>query len=164
MTRLTKDIETRIREIEDVGVDIWHWYYETLALLGVAWVAWLAGLVFIGRPKRPPKPAPPPPAPSPAELIARYLEALARGDLPVEDKARLEILLLRHWRERLGLRHDRMAASCRQIRRDATVGRAYEAVEGWLHDPSARSGPAEIVERCAPLVETVTIWRSRTRS
>jgi hypothetical protein len=152
-TSLTKDIETRIREIEDVGVQIWHWYYEALAGLGVAWALWLAALVLVGRPKRPPKPAPPPPAPSLAEVIARYFEALACGDLPVEDKARLEILLLKYWRERLGLRHDRMADSCRRIQRDATLGRAYEAVEGWLHDPSGRDGPAEVVKRCAPLVK-----------
>jgi hypothetical protein len=152
-TSLTKDVETRIREIEDVGVHIWHWYYETLAGLGVFWALWLAGLVFIGRPKRPPKPAPPPPEPSLAELIARYLDALARGDLPVEDKARLEILLLKHWRERLSLRHDRMADSCRQIRGDATLGRAYEAVEGWLHDPSAGTGSAEIVKLVRPVAE-----------
>ena len=152
-TSLTKDIETRIREIEDVGVHIWHWYYEALAGLGVVWALWLAGLVFIGRPKRPPKPVPPPPEPSLAELIAGYFDALARGGLPVEDKARLEILLLRHWRERLSLRHDRMAASCRQIRRDATLGRAFQAVEGWLHNPSAPNGPAEIVALCAPLVK-----------
>jgi hypothetical protein len=149
-TTLTKDIETRICEIEDVGVHIWHWYYETLAGLGVVWALWLAGLVFIGRPKRPPKPAPPPPEPSLAELIARYLEALAQGDLPIEDKARLEILLLKHWRERLSLPNGRMADSCRQIRRDATVGRAYEAVESWLHDPSDRITTAEILRLCTP--------------
>ena len=112
--------------------------------------AWLVGLIFIGRPKRPPQPAPPPPEPSLAELIARYLAALARGDLSVDDKARLEILLLRHWRERLSLRHDRMAAACRQIRRDGTVGQAYEAVEAWLHDPSRPDGAGGNRRSCAP--------------
>ena len=156
-TSLTKDVETRIREIEDVGVHIWHWYYETLAGLGVLWALWLAGLVFIGRPKRPPKPEPPSPEPSLAELIARYLDALAHDDLPVEGKARLEILLLKQWREQLGLRHDRMADSCRQIRRDGALGRAYEAVEGWLHDPSDDTGPAEIVELMCPARERVRL-------
>lgn len=147
-TRLTKDIETRILEIEDVGVHIWHWYYETLAALGAAWVLWFVGLVVIGRRKRPPRPAPPPREPSLAELIAGYLAALARGDLSVDDKARLEILLLRHWRQRLSPQPDRMAAACRQMQREAGVGEAYASLEAWLHDPAAAVGPAEVLKRC----------------
>ena len=48
LTSLTKDIETRIQEIENVGVHIWHWYYESLIGLGFLWLAWLVGLIFIG--------------------------------------------------------------------------------------------------------------------
>ena len=83
----------------------------------------------------------PPPEPSLAQQIARYLEALARDGLPVADQARMEILLLRHWREQLSLRDQRMAAACRSIERDDRVGRAYAAVEAWLHDPVARGDP-----------------------
>lgn len=147
-TRLTRDIETRIREIEDVGIDISHYYYETLAGLGVFWGLWLLGLIFIGRPKRAPKPVPPPPEPSLAELIARYFAALGGGDLPASDKARLEALLLRHWRRRLGLTQERMAESCRQMERNAAVGAAYDALEAWLHAPSVNINPAEVIRRC----------------
>jgi hypothetical protein len=153
LTSLTKDIETRIREIEDVGVGIWHWYYESLAGLGGLWVLWLVGLIWIGRPKRAAAPPPPPAEPSLAEQIARYLEALARDDLPVEDRARLEILLLRHWRERLRLGQQRMAAACRSIERDVRAGRAYAALQAWLHDPATPVGAAEILVLCQPLVE-----------
>jgi len=145
LTSLTKDIETRIREIEDVGVDIWHGYYETLAGLGVFWGLWLLGLIFIGRPKRPPKPPEPPRVPSIAEQIDRYLRALAEGQLSVEDRARLETLLFAHWRERLGLTQHRMAVACRQIRHSVTqrngdaLGVVYRELETWLHDPSATS-------------------------
>jgi hypothetical protein len=149
-TRLTKDIETRIREIEDVGIHIGHWYYETLVGLGALWVLALSGLILIGRRKQSRRPPPPPPEPSLAELVAQALAALARGDLSVSDKARLELLLLRHWRERISPQPDRMAAACRQMQQDATVGRAYETVEAWLHDPAAVIGPAEVLQRCAP--------------
>jgi hypothetical protein len=150
-TRLTKDIETRIREIEDVGVQIWHWYYETLVGLGAAWVLALVGLSLIGRRRRPRRQPPPPPEPSLAELVAQALAALAGGDLSVGEKARLELLLLRHWRERISPRPDRMAAACRAMQQDAMVGRAYETVEAWLHDPAAAVGPAEVLQSCAPL-------------
>jgi len=150
LTSLTKDIETRICEMEDVGVHLWHWYYHWLAGLGVLWVLWLFGLIWIGRPKRAPPPAPPPPEPSLAQQIARYLEALNRGELPVAERARLEVLLLRHWRERLRLHEQRMAAACRRIERDGSLGRPYTTLQAWLHDPAAPVGPAEIVTLCAP--------------
>jgi len=153
LTRLTKDIETRIRELEDVGVHIGHWYYETLAGLGAAWVLWLAGLIWIGRPKRAQLSAAPPPKPSLAEQIARYLESLAGEGLSLDDKARLEILLVCYWRQRLGLADDRMAAACRQIRVDPRLGPAYEALEAWLHDPQAPVGPADVRRLCDPSVE-----------
>lgn len=152
LTALTKDIETRIQEIESVGVHVWHWYYETLFGLGAVWLLWLAGLVFIGRPKRPPKPAPPPPEPSIEEQIARYLEALRRGGLTVVEKARLEILLLQLWRDRLSLNDARMAAACRRIERNSRFGEAYAAVSAWLHAPETAVGPAEVLEHCGPLV------------
>jgi hypothetical protein len=151
LTSLTKDIETRIREIEDVGVHVGHWYYETLAGLGVLWIAWLGGLIWIGRPKRQQKEAPPPPEPSLAERIAQYFDALARGDLSAADKARLESLLLQHWRGRLDLREDRMAAACRRMQRNSSVGPAYDAVQSWLHAPNTPVDPAEVMRRCSAL-------------
>jgi len=149
-TSLTKDIETRIREIEDMGIHIWHWYYETLAGLGACWVLWLGALIWIGRPKRIAESAPAAPEASLAEQIARYMAVLAQAGLSVAEKARLERLLLKHWREHLRLEQDRMAASCRRIQRDDALGRAYAALEAWLHDPSTQVGTAEILELCRP--------------
>jgi len=146
LTSLTKDIETRIQEIEDAGVHIWHWYYETLAAMGVCWVGWLLGLIFVGRPKRPAKPPPAPPEPTIVEQIERYLRMLAREELTVEEKARLEVLLLEHWRERLGLRRYRMASACRQIQQSDTLGQLYEKLAAWLHNPNADIGSDQFLE------------------
>lgn len=146
LTSLTKDIETRIREIENVGVDIWHWYYESLVGMGVLWVVWLLGLIFIGRPKRPPAPPAPPRQPSLAEQIDALLAAMARGELTVAEKARLESLLLRQWREQLGLGDRRMAVSCRDIERSRELGRVYEKLQAWLHNPRAGVGPEAFIQ------------------
>ena len=151
LTSLTKDIETRIHEIEDVGIQIWHGYYETLLGLGGLWVLWLFGLLWIGRPKRAPPPPPPAPAPSLAEQIAGYLEACGRGELSVAEKARLEILLLKHWREQLASREARMAAACRRIQRHDSLGPAYEVLEAWLHAPTAVIETTEVLRLCAPV-------------
>ncbi len=162
LTSLTKDIETRIQEIEDAGVHIWHWYYETLGALGVCWVGWLLGLIFVGRPKRPPKPLPAPPEPTIAEQIERYLRMLAQGELSVEEKARLEVLLLTHWRERLGLRRQRMASACRQIQQSDTLGQIYEKLAGWLHDPNSDIGSDQFLEACTKHVGNGKVPRRRT--
>ncbi len=146
LTSLTKDIETRIQEIEEVGVHVWHWHYETLTGLGILWIFWLMGLIFIGRPKRPPKITPPPPPPSVAERIARYLIALRKGELTVNEKAELEVLLLEHWRDRLDLRERRMAEACRQIQRNDDLGTVYGKLQAWLHAPNACTGPEEFLE------------------
>jgi hypothetical protein len=162
LTSLTKDIETRIQEIEDAGVHIWHWYYETLAALGVCWVGWLLGLIFVGRPKRPSKPPPAPAEPTIAERIERYLEMLARAELTVEDKARLEVLLLEHWRERLGLRRHRMASACRQIQQSDRLGQLYEKLAAWLHDPNADIGSGQFLEAYAKHAGNEKVPHQRT--
>ena len=56
LTSLTKDIETRIQEIENVGVHIWHGYYESLAGLGCA-LGGLAGGADLHRPAQTPAPS-----------------------------------------------------------------------------------------------------------
>jgi len=147
LTSLTKDIETRISEIEDVGVGIWHWYYETLAGLGVFWGLWLLGLIFVGRPKRATKRSPPQREPSIDERIEQYIEALARGELSVEQKSQLEVLLLECWRRRLDFDNDRMAAVCRAVRANDSLGQVHKTLEAWLHNPNADVGADEFLQK-----------------
>jgi hypothetical protein len=149
LTSLTKDIEARIREIETVSIQIWHWYYESLAAAGVLWAAWLVGLIVIGRPQRPPSPPPTPRQPSLAEQIDRLLAALAGGGLMTAEKARLEALLLKQWRDQLGLNSQRMSISCRDIEASSEWGQAYSKLQAWLHNPRADVGPEEFVRTYA---------------
>ena len=138
LTSLTKEIETRIQEIEIVGVHIWHWYYETLVALGIFWVAWLVGLIVVGRPKRTPRHRPAPPEPSITEQIERLLAVMARGTLSTGEKAALETLLLAQWRGQLGLTETRMAAACRRMATDGELGPVYHQLQAWLHNPRAK--------------------------
>jgi hypothetical protein len=137
LTSLTKDIETRIQEIEDVGVHIGHWYYETLVLLAVLWIAWLIAMIIFNRRRRPTREPPPPPPPSIAERIERHLVTLREQGLSVEELAELETLLLSHWRGRLQLAERRMAAACRRIDSHEEVGDVYRKLIDWLHNPHA---------------------------
>lgn len=152
LSSLSKDLETRIREIEDVGVHFGHWYHESLVGLGAFWVLWLLGLVFVGRPKRAAKPLAPPRTPSLDEEIAGCIDALVCGRLGVDGKARLELLLFRRWRDQLALGDCRMAASCRRIEQSEPAGDVYRTLETWLHDPSGRVGTNELLRACWLLV------------
>jgi hypothetical protein len=145
LSSLTKDLETRIQEIDRVGIHIWHWYYESLIGVGFFWVAWLVGLIFLGRSRRPPKPAPKPRPLSIDEQINRYLDALLQGELSTRQQARLEALLLNHWRGRLSLGERRMAASCRDIEGSRELGHVYERLQAWLHNPRSDVSPAQFV-------------------
>lgn len=149
LTSLTKDIETRIQEIENVDVRIGHWYYESLVAAGLLWAAWLAGLIFVGRSKRPAlQPAAPRP-PSLAEQIESLLTALAAGELTTGEKARLEALLLKRWREELGLDSQRMSVACRGMETNPDSGDAYGKLQAWLHNPRAGVGPEAFIRAYA---------------
>ncbi len=145
LTSLTKDIETRIQEIEKVQIHIWHWYRETLIGLGVFWILWLLGLIFIGRPKRAKELPPSPPPPSVETRIERFLDALSTRELTLDEKTQLEALLLLHWRDLLGFDQQPLAPACRQIQRSGQVGHAYEQLQAWLHAPHTDVGPVDFL-------------------
>ena len=146
LTSLSKDIETRIQEIEDVGIHIWHWYYETLAGLAAFWVLWLVALIFFGRRWRAIGPVLAPPAPSLAERLAHCLEAIAAGDDSVQRRSELEVLLLQCWRDRLGLQAVRMAEACRRMQQSDVLGELYNRLIAWLHHPGQRLTAAELLQ------------------
>ncbi len=151
VTRLTKDMETRIREIEDVEINIGHWYYESLVALGGVWAAWLVGLIFLGR-NRPQSQmtverfTPP----TLRERIEQYLGQLTDQELDVQQRAELEVLLIQYWREQRSL-SQRLAESCRCLQADPQFGAAYAALQVWLHAPASNEAMARRVQQlCQP--------------
>ena len=115
----------------------WPGGYRTL--LGVLVALWLAGFVvfYLRRPR--PEPAPPPapvvPPPSLMERLRPLLEAARRGELDVEGKARLESLLLAHWRELAQTEGLDLPDALRRLRTRKPVGDWLETLERWLHSP-----------------------------
>lgn len=145
LTALSKDIETRIQEIEAVGFHIWHWYYETLVGLGVFWVLWLVALIVFGRRWKTGPRQTAAPELSLAERLRACLAAIAAGDESVARRSELEILLLQSWRARLGLHAVRMAEACRRVQRSDAVGRLYGRVIAWLHQPQPQATAADLL-------------------
>lgn len=141
--KLSKELEARVKETEDIGIEVRGHYQATLAALAVLWVAWLFLLIFWRRPKKPVA-APPKPTPTLAEQLRLLLGELEQGGLTAEQKARLEMLMLRCWREGLVPPDAPMAEVLAAIARGERTGEALGHLQRWLHRPGAGIADAEI--------------------
>ena len=129
--------------------------YRTLLIaIAVVWV--LVPVVIVGRRwlRSPPSPSVPAPPPTLRDRLEPLVRDAADRELTVEERGRLELLLLAYWRTRLGLEDDPVVAVGR-IRIDPEAGRLLRRVESWLHAPDGRSpSAAEIGELLAPYADS----------
>jgi len=141
--KLSKELEARVKETEEIGIQVWGHYRATLWGLGVAWIGWLLLLVFWRRPPKPVVTAAPPP-PTVAEQLRQLLAGVEQGSLTAEQKARLEMLLLRSWREGLVPADAPMAEVLAAVARGERSGEALGRLQRWLHRPGSGVADAEI--------------------
>ncbi len=147
--KLSKHLDARIQETEEVSVDIGGHYTLTLVVLFVVWIAWLLLLIFYGRPK-PLPPAVAPPEPTMAELLRALLARLEAGTLDATAKAQLEMLLLRRWREELSVADAPMHRALAAIARDERTGQALRQLQLWLHRPGSNIRREDLATLLAP--------------
>jgi hypothetical protein len=143
--KLSKELEARVKETEDIGIEVRGHYQATLVALAVFWVAWLFVLIFWRRPKKPVV-APVKPALTLVEQLSQLLGELEQGGLSAEQKARLEMLLLRCWREGLVPADAPMAEVLAAIARGQGTGEALDHLQRWLHRPGSGVADAEIAQ------------------
>ena len=143
--KLSKELEARVKETEDIGIEVRGHYQATLVALAVFWVAWLFVLIFWRRPKKPVVVAAKPPLTA-AEQLRHLLGELEQGGLSAEQKARLEMLLLRCWREGLVPADAPMAEVLAAIARGQGTGEALDHLQRWLHRPGSGVADAEIAQ------------------
>jgi hypothetical protein len=148
--KLSQDLDARIRETEPIGIDVGGHYYATLAGLGAFWLVWLLLLIFYRRPPRPVPPPPAPPEPTLAELLRAALAQLESGALDAAGQAKLEMLLLRRWREELALDGLSMSAALQAIDRSEKTGQPLRQLQHWLHQRASTVARAEIAAALAP--------------
>jgi hypothetical protein len=141
--KLSKELEARVKETEDIGIEVRGHYQATLWALFVFWILWLLALVFWRRPQKP-KPVPVRPPLTLAEQLRLLLGELEQGGLSPEQKARLEMLLLRCWREGLVPAEAPMADVLAAIARGERTGEALDRLQRWLHRPGSGVADAEI--------------------
>lgn len=147
--KLSKHLDARIQETEEISVDVGGHYTLTLIVLGLLWIGWLLLLIFYGRPK------PPPPVvavrePTMAELLRALLARLEDGTLDAAAKARMEMLLLRRWREELAQTDAPMIAALDAIRSNEKTGQSLRQLQLWLHRPGSNIRREDIAAVIAP--------------
>jgi hypothetical protein len=143
--RLSKELEARVKETEDIGIQVWGHYRATLWALFVFWIGWLFLLIFWKRPRKPVIVAPKPPL-TVAQQLQALLAELEQGGLTAEQKARLEMLLLRSWREGLVPADAPMAEVLAAVARAESTGEALVRLQRWLHRPGSGVVDAEIAD------------------
>jgi hypothetical protein len=148
--KLSKSLDTRIQETEEMSVDVGGHYYATLTGLAVLWIIWLLLLIFWGRAKPPQVAAAAPPAATLAEMLRAFLSQLEAGTLNAASKAKMEMLLLQRWREELELSHVPISTALDQISRSKKTGHSLKQLEDWLHRPASKVRREDIVALIAP--------------
>ena len=108
-----------------------------LVMIGVG-IAWLVAIPFLWRRQRRVAVAAPVAIASLAEQLREVIERARTSRLDTEACARLERLLLAHWRERLGLQHLDAPAAMQRLREHTEAGALLRQLDAWLHAPPGR--------------------------
>jgi hypothetical protein len=117
----------------------WFWPYRWLLVTGIA--LWASPLVWhLARKLRRQLPvaADEPVRATLADQLRPLIAAAVAGRLESEDLARLESLLHRHWRRRLGLEGCTADESLQQLRSHPEAGRLLGQLDQWLYKPPSR--------------------------
>jgi hypothetical protein len=144
--KLSKELDSRIQETEEIRVDVGGRYYETLAALTVLWIIWLLLLIFYKRPKPPAEPDAAPPGPTIAEMLRAFLAQLEAGTLDAAAKAKMEMAMLQCWRNELSLADVPVSTALDRISRDNRTGDSLRIIQHWLHHPASSVKSADIAE------------------
>ena len=147
--KMSKELEARIKETEQVGVQVGGRYYTKLTVLGIVWLACLYPLIFWGRPKRV-APAPVPPTLTEAEELHGLLARLRAGDLDAAGQARMEMILLRCWRAGLLDAEAPMSVALAAVARDGRTADGLRRLQDWLYRRDSAVTREEIAALVAP--------------
>jgi hypothetical protein len=148
--KLSKNLDTRIHETEEIRVDVGGRYYETMAVLALLWIGWLLLLIFWKRPKPPAEPDAGPAPPTLAEMMRSFLAQLEAGTLNTDAKAKMEMVMLQCWRNELALGNEPMDSALAHIASHGKTSEALKKLQHWMHHPSSSVPSADIAAVIKP--------------
>ena len=148
--KLSKNLDTRIQETEEIRIDVGGRYYEWMALFTLLWIGWLLLLIFWKRPKPPAEPDAGPPPPTLAEMMRSFLTQIEAGTLNADAKAKMEMVMLQCWRNELALGNEPMDSALAHIASNGKTSEALKKLQHWLHHPSSPVPSADIAAVIKP--------------
>jgi hypothetical protein len=108
-------------------------YRVVMVVAAVLWLGMIVPLIFWRRQKRVKVEAAPPPRKTFADRLRPLIDRAANGTLTIEEKGKLERMLLWYWQQRLDLTGDGPAEAIAALRRHEQAGELLRALEQWLH-------------------------------
>lgn len=133
-------------ELPDLGG-----YRTKMIAISSLWGAGLIGILF-WRKKRPATAEGSlASGPTLAERLRPLVGAASKGELSIEERAKLERLVIGHWREkRSDIAVLAPAEAMTRLRNDPEAAPLVLALERWLHSPAGRTPPDDIEQLLAP--------------
>lgn len=126
-------------------------YRTTMIVLAGAWLAGLGAILLWKKKKPAGQDASNAPPPSLAERLRPLVDEASKGNLSPDDRAKLERLVIGHWRERLPeVAALAPAEAMVKLRNDPRASPLILALERWLHAPSSATSQTEIETLLAP--------------
>ena len=109
-------------------------YRVLVALFSLLWIAGLLSILFVRRRKPDAAAAKRRPA-TLAELLAPKLAAARCGELPPDDFAELERMIIEHWRRQTGQEAGSFESARHELMRHPQAGPLLTELEAWMHRP-----------------------------
>jgi len=133
---LPADHQGELEEIETPAFPRLGGYRKLLLVASVLWAApllvWLVVRIARRRKEAPPEPAA---EPTLADQLRPLVTAAVEGQLTDAERARLERMLLVHWRDRLDLSGSPPFEALLAMKRHCEAGAILRGLEDWLHRP-----------------------------
>ncbi len=126
-------------------------YRTTMLALGAIWLAGLGAILLLRKKKTAPDSTNQELPPTLAERLHPLVDRAAKGELSSDDRAKLERLVIGHWRERLPeVAALSPAEAMMKLRSDPQASPLILALEKWLHARNPSMAADEIDQLLAP--------------
>lgn len=159
LEKLSQGMDTHIEQVEKMGVHIWHYYYEVMALVIALWIVWLLLLIFYGHPQKEIIAEPEPQTPF-EELLIEFIQKMESGSMDDLGKAQLEMQILNWWKSKLGLDQEDMCSITKEIKVNPYSREAAALLEKWIHDPNSAGSTKEVVASLKPFTKKSEVTKT----
>lgn len=128
-----------LADLENMGLPEMGGYRKILYVLIGVWLIPIV-LMFVRHyiRTRPEPIVPEPPAPTLADQLRPFIQNAQQGKLSPSQQAKLELLLIACWKQRLNIKSDSQWEVVQKLKAHEDAGSILRALEQWLHAPPAQ--------------------------